>query len=208
MAQSGFQVTTADKERIVTGSQTFDKQDHEIFLNAMLWTIERGTQLKELISDCDFEKLRLTLDYNIIQEEATSFASKLTIQVSQGRLVYLVSDIKGQQTGLGGMLGAVQFNKMNPEKKPKQKQMVEEFEQQNKKILQSLLEFVGSTKTDLTFWQQISEGKLEKGMSKTDVMLILGKPIDIQTASGTTQMMYNSFTYVFLEEGKVKSFMQ
>ena len=47
-----------------------------------------------------------------------------------------------------------------------------------------------------------------KGMSIEEVLLILGKPINIQKSAETVQYMYNTFTYVFFENGKVKSFMQ
>lgn len=207
-AQANFSVSIANKQRIVTGSQTFQKDDQVIFANALMWAIERGSQLKELIVDCDYEKLRFTMDYNIIRDEESSFTTKLSIQVGQGRMVYLVSDIKGQATGLSGMLGAVNFDKMNPEKKSKQKAMIEEFEIVNKKELMALIEYIGQHNTNIDYWQSITENRLEKGMGISDVVLILGKPVDIQKSGDTTQYMYNTFTYVFFEDGKVKSFMQ
>ena len=209
LAQTSFQLTTADKKRIVTGSQLFVKSDQEIFANALLWGIERGQQLKELIEDIDYEKLRFAMKYNIVQENGTSFASLLTIQVTQGRLIYLVSDIKAQVSGLGGVLGASSFDKMNPEKKPKQKQMMDEFVALNKVQLQSMLDYVEKTSTDVSKWENIKSRQLKEGMTMKEVLLTLGKPIDVQTTSGeTTQLMYNTFTYVFMKGGRVKSFIQ
>lgn len=71
-----------------------------------------------------------------------------------------------------------------------------------------MLAFVNDTDTNISRWDAIVRGQLEKGMSKTDVYLVLGKPIDTQTSGDTTQFMYNQFTYVFFENGTVKSFMQ
>ena len=173
-----------------------------------MWAIERGGQLKELITDIDYEKMRFTMDYNIIREGQSSFAAKLTIQVGQGRMVYLVNNIKGQTSGFSGMLGAAIFDKMSPEKKPKQKIMIEEFESANKKELLSLFEYINYHNKRLEHWNSIIENRIEKGMDVDDVTLILGKPIDIQKSGETTQYMYNTFTYVFFENGEVKSFMQ
>lgn len=170
--------------------------------NALLWAIERGTQLKELVTDIDYERMRFTMDYNIIREGQSSFAAKLTIQVGQGRMVYLINNIKGQTSGFSGMLGAVSFDKMNPEKKPKQKAMIEEFESVNKKELKSLFEYIGQHDMKTGYWTSITENRLEKGMDVNDVILILGKPVDIQKSGETTQYMYNSFTYVFSKTGK------
>lgn len=208
VAQTGFQLTTADKKKIVTGSQLFQKSDKVIFANALLWAIERGQQLKELIEDVDYEKMRFTMKYYLIQENATSYASQLTIQVTQGRLVYLVSDIKAQVSGLGGVLGATSFNKMNPEKKPKQKQMQDEFEVLNKVQLQNMLDYVEKSEMDIRRWDHFKNRRLEEGMTMKEVLLTLGKPIDMQTSGETTQLMYNTFTYVFMEKGIVKSFIQ
>ncbi len=208
LAQTGFDLTVADKKRVVTGSQSYEKNDEEIFANALLWAIERGDKLKDLLDEIDYERLRFTMVYNIIQEESMSYSSLLTVQVAQGRLVYLISNIKGQTSGLGGMLGATNFDKLNPEKKPKHKAIMEEFEVVNKKQLKAMLQYVGENKIDVSNWKDIAAGQLKKGMSESDVLLIHGKPIDRQTSNGTTQLMYSQYIYVFLEEGKVKSFTQ
>ncbi|MBQ9213191.1 MAG: hypothetical protein IJ150_04540 [Bacteroidales bacterium] len=161
-----------------------------------------------MIEDVDYEKMRFTMKYYLIQENATSYASQLTIQVTQGRLVYLVSDIKAQVSGLGGVLGATSFNKMNPEKKPKQKQMQDEFEVLNKVQLQNMLDYVEKSEMDIRRWDHFKNRRLEEGMTMKEVLLTLGKPIDMQTSGETTQLMYNTFTYVFMEKGIVKSFIQ
>ena len=44
------------------------------------------------------------------------------------------------------------------------------------------------------------------GMTEDEVMLIYGKPVSKQSDGTTTQYMFNSFVRVFIENGKVKSF--
>lgn len=127
LAQTSFMVTVADKKRIVTGSQEFSKSDKELFANVLLWAIDRGEHLKETITNCDYDRLRLQMAYAIVQDEGTNYTADITIQVSQGRLVYLVSDIKGQPKGMSAVLGATLFNKLNPEKKPKQQEMISDL---------------------------------------------------------------------------------
>ena len=208
LAQASFKVSVADKKRIVTGSQEFSKSDNEIFANALLWAIDRGSQLKETIVNCDYENMRFTMAYSIVQEGGNTFTADLTIQVGQHRMVYLVSNIKGLPNGLSAFLGATSFNKMNPEKKPKQQEMITEFETLNKKELQALLKYVDTKSTVTSRWEAITQGQLEKGMTEDEVILILGKPVDVQKSGSTKQMMYNQFTYVFFENDVVKSFMQ
>ena len=71
-----------------------------------------------------------------------------------------------------------------------------------------MFEYVRNHNTEVSKWESISEHRIEKGMSIEEVLLILGKPINIQKSAETVQYMYNTFTYVFFENGKVKSFMQ
>lgn len=207
-AQENYKVSISDKHRIVTGSIEVNKADKVIFANALVWAIEQGEKYKELLADIDFDKMRMVIDYNLSNEGESSFTSKLTLQVSQGRLVYLVDNIKGQSSGLASMLGTTLFDKMNPEKKPKQKALIEEFEALNKKGLAKLFDYVRNHDTDVSKWDCIAENRLEKGMTVEDVTMILGKPINIQKSNTTIQYMYNTFTYVFFEDGKLKSFMQ
>lgn len=208
LAQASFKVKVADKKRIVTGSKEYDKPDREIFANALLWAINSGKQLKENILDCDYDKLSYKMVYNLQQDGGTTFTANLTIRVAQGRLVYLIENIKGLPSGMGAVLGATSFDRMNPEKKPKQQAMIFEFEELSKKVLVAMLESVGSTSTNIDHWQEITTGQVVKGMSLTDVTLILGKPVDKQVSGNITQFMYNQFTYVFFEDDKVKSVMQ
>jgi hypothetical protein len=86
--------------------------------------------------------------------------------------------------------------------------MIFEFEELSKNVLVTMLESVGSTSTNIDHWQEITTGQVVKGMSLTDVTLILGKPVDKQVSGNITQFMYNQFTYVFFEDDKVKSVMQ
>ena len=158
--------------------------------------------------NCDYENMRFTMAYSIVQEGGNTFTADLTIQVGQHRMVYLVSNIKGLPNGLSAFLGATSFNKMNPEKKPKQQEMITEFETLNKKELQALLKYVDTKSTVTSRWEAITQGQLEKGMTEDEVILILGKPVDVQKSGSTKQMMYNQFTYVFFENDVVKSFMQ
>ena len=208
LAQENYNMSVSEKHRIVTGSIEINKPDCVIFANALLWAVERGEKYKELIEDCDFEKLRLTIDYNLVQDGQIAYTSQLTLQVSQGRLVYLVHDIKGQPSGLSSVLGAVNFDKLNPEKKTKHQTLIEDFEALDKKDLKKMFEYVRNHNTEVSKWESISEHRIEKGMSIEEVLLILGKPINIQKSAETVQYMYNTFTYVFFENGKVKSFMQ
>lgn len=209
-AQENYNVIVSGKQRIVTGSVEFNKGDRTIFANALMWAIEQGNELKELVTDCDFEKMRFEMTNNMAEEGQTTFSSILTVQVNQGRLIYLVSDIKGQGGGLSSVLGGglISFDRMNPEKKPKQQAMIDDFEKVNTKTLKQLISFVREHDVDVSYWNCFLENKIENNMSVEDVKIVLGKPLNILKDGNTTQYMYNPFTYVFFENNKVKSFIK
>ena len=71
-----------------------------------------------------------------------------------------------------------------------------------------MLDYVEKTSTDVDQWENIKSRRLKEGMTMKEVLLTLGKPVDVQTSGETTQLMYNTFTYVFMENGRVKSFIQ
>lgn len=201
-AQVSYDITMMDKKRVVSGMQEIQKPDDEIFANLMLWATEQGPGCKDEILDCDFVKRQMTMVYNLKDDEKILYTCRLNAKVSQGRLVFLVSDVKMQ--GLAGMFS--NFDKLNPEKKSKHQDIINEFQRINNQNLNEMLTFVNDHNPSITNWKNVCTGKIEAGMSSDEVRLIYGKPISIQENGANAQYFFSTFVYVFLEKGIVKSF--
>lgn len=204
MAQVSFDVTVADKKRIVSGAINHEKSDDEAFANALLWAVNEGPGRKEEILDCDFAKRQLTMEYNLKRDnEELAYTCRLFMKVSDGKLMFLVNDIKMQ----GGIMTVFQnFDKLNPSKKPKHQDIINDFQSLNNKKLQQLINFISEHNPVITNWKKVCLGQLESGMSSDEVKLIYGKPVSIQENGNESQYVFSTFVYIFFENGIVKSF--
>lgn len=203
IAQVSFDVTMAEKKRIVSGSIGYRSSDDEAFANALLWAVNEGPGRKEEILDCDFLKRQLTMVYILKRNEEPAYTCRLTLKLADGQMMFLINDIKIQ----GGLLSSFQnFDKLNPEKKPKHQDIINEFQSLNNQKLQKLISFISENKPEISNWKEVCLGQLKNGMSIDEVKLIYGKPISIQESGTDAQYVFSTFVYVFLENGKVKSF--
>lgn len=202
-AQVSFDVTVAEKKRIVSGSVACGKADDIAFANAFLWAVNEGPARKEEIIDCDFLKRQFTMVYNLRKQDAVAYTCRLDIKISNGQLMFLVSDIKMQ----GGLMSAfLNFDKLNPEKKSKHKDIISEFQSLNNQKLQELLSFVEANTPNITNWKNVCLGKIERGMSSDEVRLVYGKPVTVQENGNESQYIFSTFIYVYFDNDIVKSF--
>ncbi len=205
MAQKQYSSTVVEKKRVVTGIEDFSLPSQTILGNAMLWAVNEGPQGKEEIVDIDFGKERLSMVYNLRREddEDPAYTCRLQLQVTEGQLVFTVKDVK-MHGGLKSMFS--NFDKLDPVKKTKHADIIREFERLNDAKLNNLFNFIKEHQLQVTNWDNIRSGSLQRGMTEDEVMLIYGKPVSKQSDGTTTQYMFNSFVRVFIENGKVKSF--
>lgn len=204
MAQVSFDVQEAEKKRIVSGAISYAKTDDEAFANALLWAVNEGPARKEELLECDFVKRQLTMVYNLKRkEQELAYTCRLSLKVADGQMMFLVNDIKIQ----GGFMSAFQsFDKLNPAKKPKHQDIINDFQGLNNQKLQQLITFIQENKPVITNWKSVCLGQIERGMSSDEVKLIYGKPVSIQESGADAQYVFSTFVYVFLENGTVKSF--
>lgn len=202
-AQKTYSLSTADKMIICTGTENIaNMNDKSIFVNALLWAIDRGPKLKENITQCDMENLKFVtaLEVNSQKNPKQSYKCDLTIQINSGSILFLTDKIFSVTSGIMGATSP--FEKLNPTKKIKHKELMDEFTQLNSLLLTNLFQFIKTNKLQpINHWDKISQGEVEKGMNETECKLALGKPADIRLNSQRTQWMYDSSTYLFFEEG-------
>ena len=203
VAQVSFDVTVAEKKRIVSGAVSYSQTDDVAFANALLWAVNEGPARKEEITECDFVKRQLTMVYNLKRDDEPAYTCRLSIRIAQGQLMFLVNDIKMQ----GGLKSAfLNFDKLNPEKKPKHQDIINDFQGLNNKKLEELISFVNDHKPGITNWKNVCQGKIERGMTTDEVRMVYGKPISTQENGTESQYVFSTFVYVFFDNGVVKSF--
>ena len=203
IAQASYDITIVDKKREVRGAKSFQKDDNEIFANAFLWAVEEGPGQKTEIIDYDFTKRQLAMVYNLKKDEKTVYTCRFELKVAQGQLVFAVSEVKM----VGGLLGAFSsFNKLDPEKKPKHRDILNEFQRLNNQKLEELFTYIEEYQPKITNWKNVCTGRIDKGMSVDEIKLIYGKPESEQNDGSKTQYRFSTFIYVFVENGVVTSF--
>lgn len=204
MAHKQYETTVVGKKRIVTGIKEFSLPSQTILANSLLWAVNEGPQGKEEIVDVDYNKGRLSCVYNLKRDDDdVAYTCRLQLQISENQLVFTVKDVKIN----GGLMSMFSnFDKLNPEKKTKHADVIREFERLNNDKLNDLFSFISNHKLEITSWDNVRSGTLQRGMTQDEVLLIYGKPASVQSDGSTTQYMYSSFVRVFLENGKVKSF--
>lgn len=203
MAQVSYDFTIVDKKREVRGAQSFSKGDNEIFADAFLWAVEQGPSQKLEIIDYDFTKRQLAMVYNLKQDDKILYVCRLELKVAQGQLVFAISDIKI----VGGLLGAfTNFNKLDPEKKPKHKDILNEFQRLNNQKLQDLFTYIEDYQPKITNWKNVCTGRIDRGMSVDEAKLIYGKPENEQNDGTKTQYRFSTFVYVFVENDVITSY--
>lgn len=202
-AQVSFDVISVDKKRVVRGVESFQKEDNEIFANAVLWAINQGPALKEEIIECDFVKRKLCMVYKLEKNDEIVYDCRLEMKVAQGQLAFLVSDIKIH----GGLLGSfLNFDRLNPEKKTKHLHIIHDFQSLNNMKIQDLFNYIAQHSPVITNWNNVCVNKISKGMSCDETLLVYGKPISIRFDGAKEQYMFSSFVYVFIENGVIVSF--
>jgi len=204
-AQKTYPLATADKMIICTGTERVENMtDKDIFMNALLWAIDKGNRFKETITQCDMENLKYAtvLDINSKKNPKQSYKCDLTIQINSGNIIFLTNKIFSNTTGIMGSI--TPFEKLNPTKKIKHKELIEEFTLLNSSLLSELFQFIRTNKLQpINHLESVSRGIVEKGMNETECKLAIGKPVDIRLNSQRTQWMYDSSTYIFFEKGLV-----
>lgn len=207
-AAQTYKLVEADGEVVCTGSEEVGRGDVASFANALLWAIDKCPKLKENISECDMEALKFsTRLYFSPEDNSNMYDCNLTVTIASGRLFFLVNDINLTTSGLLGK--KTSFEKLNPEKKNKDKEHFELFTRMASKMLMDLVKYVNVNNIpSLPNWDKVKVGSVEKGMLPVECMLVLGKPVNVHETSKKVQWMYNTSTYLFFENGLLKTYLK
>lgn len=186
-----------------------------IFLNALLWEINRTefqkegeeeTVLKKEWEKRQFEKRMAWRN----PQSSSCYRFLLSVKVTDNILSVTVSDITYEtETSVIKLVKRLPFEKLQPEKKPKHKEYLDEFAALYQAYSKQMIEAVTSNHPPIIgHWTEIKEGTVVKGMTEDECMLAMGKPASIQKQGNKTEWMYDAYTYLFFENGTLTSFIK
>lgn len=201
---------------VISEFHTLDKSisTEGLFLNALLWMIENrkleNTEEEENKStfEIDYDKKQYMI--NLMQtntKSASRYRCLFSVKVTDNIITILASNITYEaETNVIKLVKRLAFEKLQPEKKPKHKEYLNEFAMLHKETVKRMLEAINTNSAPtITHWTEIKNKEVVKGMSKQECLLAFGKPVSVQKQGNKEEWMYDSYTYVFFENDIVTS---
>ncbi len=201
---------------VISEFHTLDKSfsTEGIFLNALLWIIENResenteTEKDKGTFDIDYDKKQYMLEFiQTNTQSASRYRCLFSVKVTDNIITILASNITYEaETNVIKLVKRLAFEKLQPEKKPKHKEYLNEFAILHKETVKRMLEAITTNPAPtITHWTEIKNKEVVKGMSKQECLLAFGKPASVQKQGNKEEWMYNSYTYVFFENNIVTS---
>jgi len=200
-----YPVTLNEEKRVVTGFQSFTIDDNEIFANALMWAInnlcerERNTLFDINVAKKEFS-FNATFDYIVSGKPKYQYIFKGNMRIVDRKLVYNLYDIEYKTNSILNFSSTSSIDKLSPEKKQKQKEIISAFQELESKMLNSLFDVITEKKCSIiTHWDDINIQRPVKGMNEDECLLAFGKPNNIyEDNNNRTQWSYGlNFVLIF-----------
>lgn len=201
---------------VISQFHTVDKPHtpEGIFLNALLWVIENREESEEErlpLIKTDYDKKQF--DVEMVQTNPSTdsrYRYLLSVKVSDNIITMLVSNIAYEaETTVIKLVKRLPFEKLQPEKKPKHQEYLDEFVAIRKANSTQMLKAITDNQPPVvTHWAEIKEKSVTKGMSEAECTLAMGKPASVQKQGTKAEWMYDAYTYLFFENGILTSFIK
>jgi hypothetical protein len=200
-----YHFTELGDKLIFNGDKEIDLDDVDIFANVMIWTLQQAESGKDNLVFCDWSSFKETALFRLTSPSSRrAYSFEMTVRVSDEQLVWDVRDIK--EYPLASVKVGIPLEKFYPAKKPAQREVLDEADLLITELLNDFVSFVNSYeavfRTDV-----VKAGRLEKGMSQDECLLIQGKPVRITDNGKKTTWLYADDSYLIFEEGRLKVIM-
>ena len=204
-----YSLSEADGKLVVSDFVDFaGLTSEQIFVNALLYAIDAGTYQKENIESIDFAKKCFVMKQYIksTQEVDVTYKCSTKFQIAEDNLSFLSFDIVYESKNIFKELKDTPFEKLDTKKKPNHKIYIDEFTAGNSLFLSGMFKFIQTNQyPPVTHWEDISKGKVVKGMTETECKLAAGKPVHVRIMGNKVRWMFNNDFIVLFEDGKVSS---
>ena len=204
-----FPYSEVNGKIVISQFQSLDGlAEDDIFLNALLWVIQNGPQPEEKVLQVDYDKRQFIVNL-ILENPKTSshYRHSLSVRVSDNIITMLISDITYEaETAVIKLVKRLPFDKLQPDKKPKHKVLMDDFANMYKECAEQMFKFISTNQLSaIMHWNEIKSKGAVKGMNQNECLLSLGKPASIQKQGNKEEWMYDTYTYLFFENGIVTS---
>ncbi|MCD8288878.1 MAG: hypothetical protein LUC26_03065 [Prevotella sp.] len=209
-----YHVTSSNDGSIVSGFHSFaSASDEKIFASALLWATENISPAgREGIDDINISAKSFAADLTLSSassKSANTYRCHAQLQAGDGKLLFLLSNIKVETSSMVLLSKEIAFEKLQPEKKDAHKAIIKEFEQLGSDFINKLVNYIETKYLPaITHWDEIANGKVAVGMSEEECKLAFGKPNSVTVSGDETQWMYPGSFYIFFKDGAVSSFIK
>lgn len=206
-AQGGCTLEKVDGKYVCQGSVGCGKSDRAIFCGMALWTLDQAVDAnaKSAAARADAASLQVSVRPSVqVEDDAVqSYSFNLTLSARNGSLHYAIEKIRCTPKGFFGGITAVSLDKINTEKKPKQKALIDKFATLCGPYVQAMTADIKSRSADVRHWDAITQGQVVKGMTESECVLAAGKPDTVTKNPQRVQWQYESGLLVVFENGRV-----
>lgn len=208
-----YRPTIENGNAVISGLIDLPGYDKErIFVAMMVYAADNLDIENEKIENVDFAKKRFVIEHYVTEGEgkdATTYIYKNAFQAFDEILSFLSYEISIGYREKGLIPRTLDLEKFKPEKNARQKELIESFSILNSKHLDGMANFVKTADNlDVTHHDEISAGKIVKGMTPTEVKLIAGRPRNVTESGNREKWMYNNDFVVIFTDGIVSNVIQ
>lgn len=202
-----YPCSTIDDKYVITNSVTFSNLSPEqIFINLLLYTIEQQESGNEHFINIDFAQKKVNffteVGSKIYTENQTYYKYISSFSVNNQELSFLISEMILYNNNLFGEQKETQFENLQPTKKAKHKNYINEYSAETSIFLHNLFEYIKSNQSEaINHWSEITANKIVEGMNRTECLLSVGKPLHIRNNGNQIKWMVNNdFVVIFENE--------
>lgn len=208
-----YPISDNDGKRVISGFQQFTgKDDGQLYANALKWAIDEFCQEKrDGLFDIDVKKrgfsFNMALNYEVGGKTKYAFACKSNVKVLEGKLVYAVYDIQYKSSSLLPLSSVNSIDKLNPDKKPKHKEIISSFQEMASRKLNQMFDAIVENKcSSITHWSDIDIQRPVKGMNEDECYLAFGKPNNkYEDSNGRLQWSFGLNFLLIFKEGLLET---
>lgn len=209
--KKAYPISADGNKYVVSGFTPFGSlSDETIYANALLWTVENVCpKLREGITETNIAAKSYSCDLILTSQAGSNqnntYYCKAIFRVADGKLIYYLSNVHIESSMIV-MKKVTPMEKLQPEKKPSHKEIMDDFVIVESQVLNKMFDFIATYQLGpISHWNEISIGKPVKGMTEDECRLAFGKPQTVLESSGEVQWMYSSSFYLFFKNGHVET---
>lgn len=185
------------------------KSGEEVFIGALEYVYDNLDPESELIESIDYDSHRFIMARKLKQgsgKTTTSYEYILAVQVTDGILSFGAYDITAEYREKGILPRKMDIEKLKPQENERHKELVVEFSHLNSKYLHDMARYIADNKINrVTHWDDIKSQNVVKGMNKTEVKLVYGRPVSERVTGKREKWMYPDNAVVIFTNGVVSA---